>query len=288
MKEPNAKPPLPPSPEEIKALRMERGLSPKNVADAFGKSVTCIYAYKLGRTRIPPGLAECIKGMADPLPAPDYEIGPPVSPEELLALFPEECEAKMTCEEFAAYRILNGLTRTEFAAEVGSTDSSIGFYERGQLRVPKELERRIKELYPDLDVASYVARVQALDITPTRPASPVMFLMLRLSRGLSRAELASALGVSEGTIKRCENGKRAIPYEFVFRILMMYPEETGMNLSGEDLKDLRLSLDLTRSEFALRFGTAPNIVSDYENGHSDPPEWLVQKIAQSEKLRTYR
>ena len=28
--------------------------------------------------------------------------------------------------------------------------------------------------------------------------------------------------------------------------------------------------------------------SDYENGQSDPPEWLVKKIAQSEKLRTYR
>ena len=139
-----------------------------------------------------------------------------------------------------------------------------------------------------MDAAPYVARVQALDITPTRPASPVMFLMLRLSRGLSRAELASAIGKSENTIARYEHGEIPVPYEVVFRILMLYPEETGMKLSGEDLKDLRLSLGFTRAEFALRFGTTRNVVSDYENGHSDPPEWLVQKITQSGKLRTYR
>ena len=288
IKDPDAAFPPSPSPEEIKALRVERGLRLREVAEAFGKSECSICSYEHGRATVPPGLAECIKGMADPLPAPDYEIGPPVSPEELLALFPEECEARMTCEEFAAYRILNGLTRTEFAAEVGSTDSSIGFYERGQLRVPKELERRIKELYPDLDVAPYVARVQALDITPSRPASPVMFLMLRLSRGLSRAALASAIGKSEHTIERYENGKISVPYEVVFRVLMMYPEETGMKLSGRDLKDLRLSLGLTRNVFALKFGTTRNVVSDYENGQSDPPEWLVKKIAQSKKLRTDR
>ena len=222
----------------------------------------------------------------------EYESGqkkiPPGLREKILTLFLAESKPRMTREEFTAYRILNGLTRAEFAAAIGSSAASIAYCERGLGRVSKELERRIKELYPDLDVAPYVARVQALDITVIRPASPVMFLMLRLSRGLSRAELASALGKSERTIVRYEQGKTRIPYEIVFRILMMYPEETGLNLSGEDLKDLRLSLDLTRSEFALRFGTAPNIVSDYENGHSDPPEWLVQKIAQSEKLRTYR
>ena len=69
---------------------------------------------------------------------------------------------------------------------------------------------------------------------------------------------------------------------------MMFPEETGMRLYGEDLKDLRLSLGLARSEFALRFGTTRNVVSDYENGQNDPPEWLVKKIAQSKKLGTYR
>ena len=251
--------------DDLRELRLSRGLTQRELAEALGMDAPTITSYESGHRRIPFGLRA-----------------------KILALFPDECEPRMTNEEFAAYRILNGLTRAEFAAALGSPEPSIGYYERGQLRVPKELERRIKELYPDLDVAPYVARVQALDITPTRPASPVMFLMLRLSLGLSRAELASALGVSERTIKRCENGKRAIPYEFIFRILMMYPEEAGMKLSGRDLKDLRLSLGFTRAEFALRFGTTWNIVSEYEMCHSEPPEWLVQKIAQSKKLRTYR
>ena len=55
-----------PSPEEIRALREKRGLRLKDVADTFGKSLESISAYEHGRVRVPPGLAECIKGIKDP------------------------------------------------------------------------------------------------------------------------------------------------------------------------------------------------------------------------------
>ncbi|MBO5569105.1 MAG: transcriptional regulator, partial [Clostridia bacterium] len=124
---------LPTPAEEIKALREERGLSRRAVAEAFGKSEGCIYAYETGRSHVPPGLAECIKGMAEPLPPPDNEAGPPVSPEELLAL-----------------RTARNLSALKLSKALGISNSSLRNYETGRTPVPKGLAEKIVALFPDV------------------------------------------------------------------------------------------------------------------------------------------
>ena len=116
--------------DDLRKLRLSRNLSRGALAKALGMDAPTIKEYESGQKKIPPGLRE-----------------------KILTLFLAESKPRMTREEFTAYRILNGLTRAEFAAAIGSSAASIAYCERGLGRVSKELERRIKELYPNLDVA---------------------------------------------------------------------------------------------------------------------------------------
>ena len=254
MKEPNAKPPLPPSPEEIKALRMERGLSPKNVADAFGKSVTCIYAYELGRTRIPPGLAECIKGMADPLPAPDYEIGPPVSPEELLAL-----------------RTMRKLSASELSKALGISRFALRSYEKGLKPVPKGLAEKIVYLFPDAPDPNELP-------DPIEEALyPDDLRDLRMSRGGSQGALAKAFGTNTTTICFYETGQSPIPAGLRARILALFPEECGPKMTSEEFVAYRILSGQTRLEFASAIGSSDVSVGCYERGIREIPRDIEKR-----------
>ena len=66
-------PPCPPCPDELRLLRTSRGLTQKQVAEAFGLTYSSISNYERGLTPIPDGLPECIMELADPK---DYLLQP--------------------------------------------------------------------------------------------------------------------------------------------------------------------------------------------------------------------
>ena len=59
-------PPSPLSPDELRLLRTSRGLTQRQVAEAFGVTATSISNYEKGYYSIPTGLEERIKGLAEP------------------------------------------------------------------------------------------------------------------------------------------------------------------------------------------------------------------------------
>ena len=208
-------PPCPPSPDELRLLRTSRGLTQKQVAEAFGLTYSSISNYEHGLTPIPVGLPECIKELAAPK---EYLLQPGKSTaRELLRRIDEsrraECEQwlrqadQVGPAELRRLRLSRGLSENNLSKMLGISKPILHFYEHGSRNIPQGLVRKILELCPD------------------RVVTPSEITELRCTLGLKQSETGAAIGLTRNAIGYYEAGKRKISYKVSKKIMEFYREQ---------------------------------------------------------------
>ena len=263
--------PLPLPPNELRLLRTTRGLTQKQVAEAFGVSLTSIVNYEKGQTSIPSGLPECIKKMAEPKVALTSEIDASRRPayqllEEYGRKRAEERAQWLSLiqeinpEQLREFRLSRGLSKIELASIVEVSPTSLFLYESGQQPIPKDLMQKIINLAPDAAI------------------TPSELRELRLSLGLSQADLADFLGLSKAMITRYEAGKQIITHILSEKILEYFQDEAKLGLTCDEMKLLRISMNLSQRAFGEMLGITKAAETQYENGRRKIPKEVRRKI----------
>lgn len=108
---------------------------------------------------------------------------------------------------------------------------------------------------------------------------------LRKSKGLTQAELAKKVGISEQAVSFYENDRRKPKIETwnrladFFNVSVPYlqglPEPVGKNR----LKELRQKKNLTLKTLGKHVGILDSTLSQYENGKREPGQEVWQKLA---------
>ena len=96
----------------------------------------------------------------------------------------------------------------------------------------------------------------------------------RIDAGIPRAEIASAIGVTERTLYRWENGHRVPTHEHARRW------DTVLQVAA--LTRRRIELELSQEVVAERIGTTQATLSRWESGHRIPVNratWRAWKVA---------
>ena len=289
--------------DELREIRLARGLTQKELASALGIAQSTLSAYERGVLRIPDGLICKIKGM-----------------------FPEELGPAATGEELKALRISRGLSINELASALNIPQSTLVTYETGRTSVPRGLVERIQNLFPELpdqDTESVpclqIKKIQKLlaelpdqstNIKPRKQFKRVKKLLselpdlpseedieaeshnltpgeqlkrLRISRGLSKTDLAKALHLSHVMIHYYETGKKKIPDGLIEKIETMFPCESAQSNPGKELKKLRQSLGLTQEQLGAILGITHHAVSHYETGRTPVPNGLLSMMKRLKK-----
>ena len=264
-------PPSPLSPEELRILRTTRGLTQRQVAEAFDVTVTSISNYEKGYYSIPAGLEECIKGLAEPKTAALPVIADSCHPtrqmlEEYIRSRAEECEQwlslaqEMNPAQLREFRLSRGMSEKELANIAGISPSALFLYESGKRPIPKGLAQKIVVVAPDAVI------------------SPSELRELRLSLGLSQAELADSLGLTHAAITHYEAGTRKITHTLSEKILDCFRNEAKLELTCEEMKALRISMNLSQKDFGKLLDLTQVAEAQYENGNRKIPREVRRKI----------
>lgn len=119
---------------------------------------------------------------------------------------------------------------------------------------------------------------------------------LRINSGMTQKELADKLSISSSTIGMYEQGRREPDLNTISKIANVFNVTVGYlvgtekfdsnhfteknviaNLSDR-IKSLRLSANMTQTEFGEKFGIVKSTVSLYESGKSTPNDEIKKQI----------
>ena len=264
-------PPSPLSPDELRLLRTSRGLTQRQVAEAFGVTATSISNYEKGYYSIPTGLEERIKGLAEPKAAAlpvffsshhhanqlleKYSRGRAEEREHWLSLAQE-----MNPAQLREFRLSRGMSEKELANIAGISPSALFLYESGKRPVPHGLAQKIVDLAPYAAITSSELRE------------------LRLSLGVSQADLADSLGLTHAAITHYEAGKRKITHTLSEKILEYFQDEAKLVLTCDEMKALRISMNLSQRAFGELLGITQVAEAQYENGNRKIPREVRRNI----------
>lgn len=229
--------------DELRALRISRGLIIKDLASALNIPQSTLVSYETGRTSVPRGLFERIQNLFPELPGQDTESVPSM-------------QTKKVQESF-----------TELPDQVAE-------------RKPRKQFKRVKKLLselPDLPSEEDI-EAESHNLTPGEQLK-----RLRISRGLSKTDLAKALHLSHVMIHYYETGKKKIPDGLIEKIETMFPCESAQSNPGKELKKLRQSLGLTQEQLGAVLGITHHAVSHYETGRTPVPNGLLSMMKRLKK-----
>lgn len=229
--------------DELRALRISRGLYIKDLASALNIPQSTLVSYETGRTSVPRGLFERIQNLFPELPGQDTESVPSM-------------QTKKVQESF-----------TELPDQVTE-------------RKPRKQFKRVKKLLselPDLPTE------EDFEAEPHNLTPGEQLKHLRISLGLSKTDLAKALHLSHVMIHYYETEKKKIPDGLIEIIEEMFPCESAPTNSGTELKKLRQSLGLTQEQLGTILGITHVAVSNYETGRTPVPSGLISMIKKLKK-----
>ena len=208
----SSEPPVQLTTDELRLLRTSRGLTQKQVAEAFGITRSTISCYEHGTVSIPDGLAECIMELAEPR---DYLLHPRKNTaRELLHRIDESRSQEreqwlrqadqVVPAELRRLRLSRGLSENNLSKMLGISKPILHFYEHGRRIIPKGLVHKILQLCPD------------------RTVTPSEIKELRQTLGLTQLQTAAALGLTQKVIASYETGKSKIKYNISQKIMEFY------------------------------------------------------------------
>lgn len=187
----------------IGKLRIERGLTTKQLAAAVGKSTGTVFGWERGSSRPSdedfPKIAEVLGCCVE-----DIWIAP--------------CQEKQELNAMGKLRMERGLTRKQLAAAVGKSETAVLEWENGNRRpadedfprLAKALGCSVADIWIPPKTASKRTRQQSTQSTEEKDANKgksAPYIERRKALGLSQKALAEKSGVGHGTIKDMESGK---------------------------------------------------------------------------------
>lgn len=168
-------------------------------------------------------------------PPPEWEPGPEISADEL-----------RTMREWA------GLSQAELAQRLGAGVATVNAWERGAKPVPGYRRGQVRQALAERK--------------PPEPA-PVAAEMLLAERdrtGMTQAELADRLGVSQVTISAWERGARPVPAELRDRVReMLAAAPTAPRVSRAELRRWQEASGCSSEELAARLGVVGQTVGEW-------------------------
>ena len=219
-----------PSCEELRSMRTSRGLTLKQVAEAFGVALSSISAYEKGLAPIPADLPDCIRGLSEPkdTPVSTEEPSPltalPNALQQIAQRRKEEREFwlqlghAITPSELRRLRQARGLSQQKLAERIGILQSSLHCYETGRMRIPEGLPEKIIELFP------------------YRTITPAELRQLRHITKYSQASITEALHLKSNTLKIYEAGRSKNSCEISDKIMEFFQQRAEAILSAEETK----------------------------------------------------
>lgn len=121
--------------------------------------------------------------------------------------------------------------------------------------------------------------------------SPEVLVDLRRSAGLSQAALAQAVGVSAGSVRGWENGRKIPQADVLGRLAAVFSDELSSTVTVADLVDIpdtgrtladwRVLRALTQSEAARLSGLSPSHYGGLERGENALSEHTATLVAQA-------
>ena len=108
---------------------------------------------------------------------------------------------------------------------------------------------------------------------------------LRQNKGLSQAELAQKVGISEQSVSFYENDRRKPKIETwnrladFFKVSVPYLQGLSEPVRKSRLKELRQKKNLTLKKLGKHVGMLDSTLSQYENGKREPGREVWQKLA---------
>ena len=174
-----------------------------------------------------------------------------------------------------------GLTLRTFAQQMAVSTACASRWENNVRRPHSDDLRRISRVLqrPEKEIDSWFT-APALATECIRDARGLR--VLRLQAGLSRAELADAVGVSVATIAHWECGRRSLPaqrWNSLSEILEVSPAQFESIVRSRrflpptsHLAMIRRHAGLTQQEVATRLGVSSGLVSQWEH-RLQTPSW---------------
>lgn len=185
--------------EQVKALRVSRGMTHAQFGALLGVSERCVYHWEKGRTRMP-HRAEVREALTDlgidltAVPRPYLRSRDPSSP-----------APRATApwwKQLRAMRLARGLTVLEAAAVMGVSDTSITSWEGGAT-TPKSASIQA--------LADFGVEYREGELVEV-PAWARRLRRARLERGLTQREAATIIGVDHCTVSGWEVGHERHPH----------------------------------------------------------------------------
>ncbi|WP_157187612.1 helix-turn-helix domain-containing protein [Nocardia vinacea] len=289
----------------IKALRLERGMTQAQLAQAASQSISGLSRTENGRLRPRLGafqqICRALGLEGEALREAVRQFYPDVGLETDVAAHDS------VGGWLVALRSSKGMTRADFARAVGVDRTRIEDFDHGKrprpglflritqvLGVGREvLAEAARKFYPDVEFD--------LDPAAHAPGAPGSWIAaFRYDRDMSRAELARTAGISAGYLSKIVGGVTPTPIDFrrVCRALGVAPEVLdaatrrfypGLEFDvdpvvhdpaspGSWFVALRHGRDLTRIDVAKAMGVSPEYLSRIEAGNYVPGFVVFRRI----------
>lgn len=168
-------------------------------------------------------------------PPPEWEPGPPITPDELSAM----------CKRA-------GFTQAALARRLGASTATVSAWLKGEKPVPGYRRAQIRPL------------IAAEEATMLDPAE------LRAEReraGLSQAAVGARFGVEQPTVSKWERGAVPVPVPVrkpLREFLAAAPTVPTAQVEGAELRRWRLRQGMTLDEVGAMFGVAKATIADWE------------------------
>lgn len=291
--------------ELLKNIREKLGKTQVEMAVLLGVSHSQYSKWEQGTrgiaTNLWPNIRKSLNArIANPEPIVAQQTAPSASPRESLN--------KIYAADLEKLRAKLQMTFKDFASRIGISITAYGTWRKINYLVPDRFLPNIKLLMQQAgeqivlpqsqEMISVPVKVPGTSHAPRTVASDISIREIeniRLQLALPQKDMAQKLGVSHTTYKLWKRENRNVP-EYARtkaqRILKMHPGETAPNpsnrillgipseISAEELRALRLKMNLTQSKMSERFGVSSSAYQKWEQGASIMPAHHTTKYKQ--------
>ena len=168
------------------------------------------------------------------------------------------------------------LSGKQFAMELGCCQETVIRIEKGQKSLTQGFADRIFEKY-GVRIQPYHVKQKQLE-----RSDGLLLYNLRKSLKMTQKELSNALGLNKDTIIKMEKGYARITDKTVQKIKEIY----GVEIRPKEekppeknpLRRLRLSLNMTQTEFAERLGLCREFVCSIETGRMELTPRVAERV----------
>ena len=194
-------------------------------------------------------------------------------------LKPPGREIRLTGEHLKQIRELTGYSQSRFAKELGISQSTYHEMEHRE-KNRYEITWKVQQKFPN-EFESIAAKLVTNEPScapvkvPSVGLTGVQIKGIRMFSGLTQAAFAETLGIKQPALSWLEHhGNSSVtleqkiaerfPEEY-YTVTARQPEEAVEPLAGDQVREIRLLLEMSQSAFAERLGVSQSCINDTEH-----------------------